>query len=522
MKDEEDSLMSLFKVIDSDSQMRDGFHLLKFKRLLTNIFFLIFLFAFTNIVGSIIFSNYAYDMIPAILIILIGFNITMLYCINQILNKYDEFISRYFWRIISGGLIIVLVINVIAGYMLRYEHIFDLGAIYTGASEWSATGEFMGRMNPTCDQNYFYYFPNNLGGMTLLYVAFKIASIFGATDYFAISMVTNAILAVLTLLLIVLVCKRMFGVKQGVMAMVCMMAMPALYFVAPVFYTDSLSMVFPILVIYLYFQYIDSEATSKKILFASLIGIACAVGMLVKFTVLISLIAVIVYHLLKKNFLSVIPMVAISVAIIFGIFSLFNQYFYANHLDEATAENLNTPYSHWVMMSLEGQGQYNPQDYEFTRSFNDASERSTAISNRIKERIGAKGVVGMLELFNKKAIIVFGDGTLAQSDFLDDNPVNLNSLHSLVTYDGENYKMYRYICSGVYFSLLLLMLVSAFNGFRLNRQSMELLPMLCMFGIMLFLMFWEVSSRYVTNYVPMVVILAVGGLDSMPKLKGKT
>lgn len=37
--------------------------------------------------------------------------------------------------------------------------------------------------------------------------------------------------------------------------------------------------------------------------------------------------------------------------------------------------------------------------------------------------------------------------------------------------------------------------------------------MLCVFGIMLFLMMWEVTGRYGTNYIPMIMISAVSGLD---------
>ena len=98
--------------------------------------------------------------------------------------------------------------------------------------------------------------------------------------------------------------------------------------------------------------------------------------------------------------------------------------------------------------------------------------------------------------------------------FLDDDPVNDTALHSLVLYDGSHYEAYRYICSGIYFSLQLLMLVSAYGELLKKRQRQEnALPLLCVFGIMLFLMLWEVSGRYATNYIPMIIIAAVSGLD---------
>lgn len=58
------------------------------------------------------------------------------------------------------------------------------------------------------------------------------------------------------------------------------------------------------------------------------------------------------------------------------------------------------------------------------------------------------------------------------------------------------------------------MLVSALSGIFIKKQRVEnVLPMLCVFGIMLFLMMWEVTGRYGTNYIPMIMISAVSGLD---------
>ena len=150
---------------------------------------------------------------------------------------------------------------------------------------------------------------------------------------------------------------------------------------------------------------------------------------------------------------------------------LFHGYFYAVHLDRAKAEELRIPLTHWVMMSLEN-GYYNPEDYAFTQSFTDKAEQKVAIDNRIKERVAEKGASGMLRLFYWKGIVAFGDGTWAQSDFLDDNPENTTALHAFVLYDGRYYPQYRALCSGSYFTLQALMLLSAY-GVLLQRTDRE-------------------------------------------------
>lgn len=72
---------------------------------------------------------------------------------------------------------------------------------------------------------------------------------------------------------------------------------------ASVFYTDVLSMVFPVLIVLLYLEYMDAGSKCNRALLVISIGVTCAIGMLVKFTALIALIAVVIYHLYIKEVL---------------------------------------------------------------------------------------------------------------------------------------------------------------------------------------------------------------------------
>ncbi|MDD2503576.1 MAG: glycosyltransferase family 39 protein [Clostridia bacterium] len=157
----------------------------------------------------------------------------------------------------------------------------------------------MENLNETIDKNYFYYFPNNFGGMTILYIAFRIASWIGFTDYYAIAM--NGLLATLAILLTILICKNLFGVNKSIWVLSLFLLSPSFYTFAPVFYTDSLSLIFPVLTFYLYLQYTGSTTNKKKLAWAILIGLAVAIGALVKFTVIIVLFAIIIYEICSKR-----------------------------------------------------------------------------------------------------------------------------------------------------------------------------------------------------------------------------
>lgn len=480
------------------------------------IFFAVYTLFFTFITAGVIFGNGQYGLHPIITAAAVFCGGAVLMLSYGLVRRNIEILVKRRKQIMVIFLAALFIINIASGMALRFKPVYDLGAIFTGASEWAVNGDFMSHMNPSCDPGYFYYFPNNLGGMWFLLIPFKMASLFGITDFFAVAVVFNALLTVLTVFFITRICRRLIGPVAEWLALVCVFLSLPFYFMAPVFYTDSLSMVFPVMALYFYLLWDESgNVMGKKIFYCLLLGLTCAVGSLVKFTVVIALIAVILYHSCVKNWRQGLALAAACAVVLWAVTALFNGFMYSGMLDKAKAEKLNTPYLHWVMMSLEGDGRYNPEDYEFTRSFDNAEERDKAILERIGERLNSKGPVGAALLAYNKSIVLFGDPTYGQSDFLDDNPVHKTWLHSFLLYDGEHYALYKYICSGIFFAMLVFTAAAGFSGFvSAGRRFCAMLPLLCIFGALLFFSAWEVSGRYVTNFVPLIIIGAVSGIES--------
>ncbi|NTV89059.1 MAG: hypothetical protein HGA22_01645 [Clostridiales bacterium] len=363
--------------------------------------------------------------------------------------------------------------------------------------------------------NYYYYFPNNLGSMSFLHMMFAIASFFGIHDYFLIGMLTNSILSISTMTTVFFICKRIRGVRHAVFSLVLFAFSLPFYFIAPAFYTDALSMLFPALYFYLYLLWKDAPKGKYSYLLFSFMVLVAFVGTLIKITVLIMVIAVSIdmfINMSKKKF--IISNICIY-ALILLLTGLFNTYIYSGHLDKAQAEKQNDPYTHWVMMGLQGSGGYNPNDYNFTRSFEDPDERRKANIEEIKKRLHDYGISGIFDLYTIKSARSFGDGTYSLSDFLDDRPVTKNAIHEFVTYDGQKYNVYSHICEAVLFSVMLLMLWYALQvafGKRDGKQVL-LAPPLAVFGIFVFLLIWETNGRYFSNFVPVIFICAVLGID---------
>ena len=345
----------------------------------------------------------------------------------------------------------------------------------------------------------------------------------GIEDYFMAACVVNGIMSIMSMLLTALICKKKIGTGAAVFALFLFVISPPFWFIAPVFYTDSLSMVFPILIYFLYLKLRECKSDGKRLLLSLLMASAAAVGMLIKFTVAVMLISVCIDSILscreKIHLIQAGTTVGVCGIIIALVFTGFNSLIYPDHLNREQAKVQNTPYLHWVMMGLKGDGAYNSEDYEFTRSFSGMEEQNDALLNEIVDRAQDLGPDGLYKLFWKKTTKTFGSGTMNQSDFLDDNPAEPSRLHDYLLYSGDDYKTYRDICQTLQISLMAMMAISGLSGLRRvmlgGEDSGRMAAELAVFGLMLFFACWETSGRYITNFFPIIFVCAVRGMDSL-------
>lgn len=505
----------------------EGIMITKEKKIFIYVFFVIFSVCFSFILANILFGNTEYNYKTLTLILFVIISIYLLTLMYTRLSKHEMFLNQHYKTILISFLFIMLILQLSFGSMLRFQPTFDIEAIYQGSIDWMQTGSFSNYYT------YFYYFPNNLGSMAFLHFIFVIASFFRFKDYTFVAIIINSILSVSTMSVVFLTCRRILGVKQAIFSLLLFAVSLPFYFIAPVFYTDALSMLFPILYYYLYLRWKDSSNFKNRCLLFGLMGIVASIGMLVKFTVIIMVIAVTIDMLINLDRKKAIFTNIGIYIIIYLFFAIFNGYIYSHHLDSEQARQQNDPYTHWVMMGLKGSGGYNPQDYDFTRSFTDPNERRKANIEEIKKRINEYGLNGMFDLFTRKSVRCFGDGTYSLSDFLDDRKDSKNVLHQYLIPGGNKYDLYRHICEAVLFSIMIFMLSFAFqhilgkdyfekekpftkrkeHKLDTGKKYIVLGPPLSVFGIYLFLLMWETNGRYFSNFLPLIFTCATLGID---------
>ena len=251
-----------------------------------------------------------------------------------------------------------------------------------------------------------------------------------------------------------------------------------------------------------------------------LMGLVLFLGMKLKFTVIIAAIAVFVDMILNGMFKKLIATGA-AVGIIYLVGALiFSSVIYPSHLDKSIAEERNFPALHWIVMSMKGDGGFDQNDENFTNSFDTPEHRDEALKRRLKERIEVLGVGGFRELMITKSVKCFGDGTYELNAFFSHGMKRNTVLNDYVVGDGKYYKDYEQFCSGIFLAFILLMVIGNFiSVYEIISRSYtvrdKFVSYLAVFGLLLFLLMWETSPRYITNYIPMIYICAVAAMSKV-------
>lgn len=423
-------------------------------------------------------------------------------------DRFEPFFVRNSRLITACFLLFMGLVQTAMIFPLRYEPIFDIGALFGGAAEWAETGDFASY------HGYFAMFHNNFGGLVLLRGVFGIAKLAGLADRFLAASLFNSALSLAAMYLTGSVCRELVGERGRVTAYFAFLISPPFYFIAPAFYTDALSMLFPVLTLRLYIAARSQKKPVNRLILFLLMGLAAGAGYCIKATAAIMLVAVFIDALLLWGAGRALMLGAIGAAAVL-LCSLLTQAIVYRHLDRSEAERARIPVLHWVMMGAAGSGTYDPDEYEFTKSFSDPAERRNAAAERLFERLRSYGARELAGLFTRKLDIDFGDGTYGLSDCLGCPRGEDNFLHGFLLNEGENREAYKHICTGVILAVYILTIVSCvFGVIAGSHKAGALAPRLALLGLFIFLLAWEARWRYSSNHAPIFIISAEAGLDA--------
>ena len=183
------------------------------------------------------------------------------------------------------------------------------------------------------------------------------------------------------------------------------------------------------------------------------------------------------------------------------------------------------PYTHWLMMGVEdidvdnsernSVGGYSSSDYALTSSYKTGKDAIRFNLEEYANRIKKMGVIGYFNYLTKKGVNTWSDGL-----YFSDIKLSLNSRHT----DSKLYQFFLvdqstryvlvYFSQGVQFAFLILLI----GGSLIKKEEIDYVR-LSLFGIMLFLLFWENRSRYLLNFIPLFILVIIEFYQNIVNLK---
>ena len=419
------------------------------------------------------------------------------------------------------------IIMCIVGWKTLSTITTDLGAVYYSAWEVAEhsgvnnlhTGEeiyslfFEGSNN-----DYFVRYHNNIALLGILAVFYKVLSFFSLTaDHIMsnyMSVLLNIAFIMTGVLFGLLAAKNWFG-KKGMLTYLIMSALFVPYYIhACRFYTDTMSLPFVTLIMWLYS--IPDEKFRFKYLKYLLLGAVICAGALVKGSIMLVIVALVAHLILCsiKN----IKFAVVAVITLLVLNSAWNAYIVnCDWVNLSKNEKLEFPLTHWIMMGVntDVNGGYSQSDFEYTDSFPTKDEKLSANVEVIMRRFGEfDSLSDFADYEFSKAALTWGDGQYMQNNHIEWG-INKGKIYDFISVSGSQYSMYNIYIVVFAFCMYIFAVAGGVFNLKENKSDCGMFLRLTMLGVIFFFMMWESKSRYILNFTPVFMLAAIYGLEEI-------
>ncbi|AQM59383.1 glycosyltransferase family 39 protein [Clostridium baratii] len=470
-----------------------------------NVLFLVFMVYLTKVAmfGSTMWNR----LNPSIIII---FAILLLLCLISITYLLRNVKKKNLIIISLISFVILVAIQLFFAIKFKVTPGWDFGVLYN-------EGIDIANGSTTLSPYFYAKYPNNIGAGLLFGFLYKFFNMFNI-PHLEGSIIFNLIIIDFSLIILYLFISKLYSFKIATVTSLLILLITPFYTYVPIFYTDTLSMIFPVLCFYLYYLYRTKEnKTILSYIYLILIGILLPIGVALKTNIIISYIALMIFILFTTPKLKEIlkPVIIISVLVYathFGINAYFQKWI-PIPLSEA-----GFPPTHWIMMGLNDYGGYNEKDVQNTiKAGNREAQKEMNISV-IKERLNNYSKNGFSTFINKKLQYTWANGAYFGEQLLGRKIIHPFKLNDYIS--GNKNKPFLYLSSISHVTMLILIVLSSISMF-FKKDTFGYLFNILIFGTGLFLLIWEANSRYLVCILPILLCSASGGLDYISKLFNK-
>lgn len=294
-------------------------------------------------------------------------------------------------------------------------------------------------------------------------------------------------------------------------------------------YTDTYSMVFPVMCVYFYLCYRDAGHLWSKYA-CLLLSIAAGItGGFIKPSVYVVIIALLGWELIlfltdiRQQWKFLLPAVLTALALVWGTDT------YRDHLIDEIGldynEELSAGWQQYFLMGLneDTTGAYNSDDALFGEFQTSRSDRIQEELRRASDRLKDRGFWGSIWFYLRKLVMTFNDGTFGWNmeiyiydrypDNMASNTALTQRLRSIFWSNEMNYDVggYKTLCQLVWiFSLLGIPGICLCRDQIRDKYGILLVSFL---GIFFYQMLFEARARYLFCFLPLILPIAVCGIQ---------
>lgn len=380
---------------------------------------------------------------------------------------------------------------------------------------------------------YFSRYPNNLFLAYIFSLIRKAVHLVGLHkhEYFALLCV-QCFLSALTGLLLISILDKLFNNDSiTVLGYILYIFLVGMSPWTSIPYSDSMGLLFPILIIYFY---VNRYSTNHTLLFWFKITVVSVIGYKIKPQIFIIFIAILIIELLNTIKFSISKsMLKAFAGIALGIICAgFISQMALSSLNIAIDKNETFNLPHFFMMGMnpDDMGVWSKNDVDFSGSFPTSAERNEANINMVIERIENMGAVGVAKQFVRKTLTNYYDGTFCWSgegtffyEVFQERNNPLCSFFRSLYYTRSCSEIGKYFLLWSNFEQMIWLTILLLNIFSISnpKTSDKNILMLCIIGLTIFELLFEARARYLFTYAPLYIILAMYGFDHLKELMNR-
>ncbi len=480
------------------------------------IYTLLLIFVFIALLGSFFFvphlttlesNTFYFVLIEIIGVFFFMCMIKILYTfVLKLPQKYDLLFSVV-------CLAFIAIIQLLVVKYLEIRALDDLNKVSNMAIDLIHGGKF------TSKNTYFSMYTNNIPLTIYLSQYYKLLIRFGFGNYTLTGSLLGVFCIDATIIITSLILKELRDKKTAVFFIAFNIFNPIIYLWGTFYYTTIVALPFMMLGIYLIVILQREKKLTYFCLKAFLFAIVLYIGTQLRPTTSFVLIGLIAFSILKiftykfnRNHVILHGKKLLCGIAAFFIGLLLVHISYHSLLDptmEADYNKTKFPATHWVMMGLKDNGGFDWGDEQATLARETKEDKIKFNKKQIHSRIEAMGIRGMGELFVKKLIYTWSDGS-------HDYPVTMRASHNYTNYHkyitGEKKDPFIIYCQIFNITILLFLFIQMVKLFRNNINPKSLLIYIILLGGFLFHILWEANPKYSLNFIFLVLFIDMEAL----------